>query len=87
MLELQDSGLAGTEGLSHSIDLQGVIIFKLRSGGQVRDDGKVISFSAFDPDAKRIATKYAVTRFGKCQLDGNTLTAARRENEQEIYQR
>jgi hypothetical protein len=87
MLELQDSGLAGTEGLSHSIDLQGVIIFKLRSGGQVRDDGKTISYSAFDPDAKRIAAKYAATRFGKFRIDGNTLTAARRENEQAIYQR
>jgi hypothetical protein len=83
MLELQDRGLAGTEGLVHSIDLQGVIIFKLRSGGQVRDDGKTISYSAFDQDAQRIAAKYAATRFGKYRIDGNTLSADRRESELE----
>jgi hypothetical protein len=74
MMDLQAEGLAGTEGLTHSIDIQGVILFKLKSGGQVRDDGKNISYSAFDPAAEKIAAKYAAARFGKFRRDGTVLT-------------
>jgi hypothetical protein len=74
MQELQAQGLAGTEGLTHSIDSRGIIIFRLSSGGQVRNDGKKISFSAFDPAASQVAAKYAAVCFGKYRQDGNILT-------------
>jgi hypothetical protein len=81
MMQLQAEGLSGTEGLTHSVDMQGIIIFKLRSGGQIRDDGKKITYSTFEPAAAKVAAKYAAVRFGKCCQNGNVLT---RENNRDF---
>ncbi|MDR0763022.1 MAG: relaxase/mobilization nuclease domain-containing protein [Bacteroidales bacterium] len=76
---LQAQGVSGIEGFTYRTDIQGIIIFRLRSGGQIRDDGKSISYSAFDPTAAAIASKFAAIRFGRYIQHGTVLTRENRD--------
>lgn len=53
--------------LKTSISPSGVIIFALPTGGTIRDTGKQIYFSEFDPKAIIAAQAYAAIKWGKMQ--------------------
>ncbi len=49
---------------TYSIDTKGTVIFKLASGGTIRDTGKEIHFSNSNQNAKTLAEKYAKVKWG-----------------------
>lgn len=52
-------------GFTYSIDAKGTVLFKMPTGGMVRDNGKDITCSAHDPFAAKVSKAYALIRFGK----------------------
>lgn len=84
MFQLLERGQRGLDGFRYTIDNQGVVLFYLASGGQIRDNGKEISFSAHDPAAKLIAGKFASLRFGRAsQLKEQEVYVGRKDNQQQ----
>ena len=83
MFQLREMGQHGLDGFRYTIDNQGVVLFYLASGGQIRDNGKEISFSAHDPAAKIIAGKFAALRFGRSNQLREQVYVAGKEKQQQ----
>lgn len=64
MHQLQAQGQPGLKGFTYTIDTRGTVLFHLASGGVVKDTGKGIFFSAYDPLAGSVAERFARLRFG-----------------------
>jgi hypothetical protein len=60
-------------GVQHTIDNNGIVLFKLINGGTIRDTGKKVHFS-YDKATRKAALIYGQLRFGKgIELIGNTI--------------
>ncbi|MDR2893515.1 MAG: relaxase/mobilization nuclease domain-containing protein [Deltaproteobacteria bacterium] len=56
-----------------TISPSGVLILNLPTGGTVRDSGKQLYFSKFDPQASKMAEELAKLKWGKmCRAEGNS---------------
>lgn len=60
-------------GVQHTIDNNGIVLFKLINGGIIRDTGTKVHFS-YDEATRKAALIYGQMRFGKgIELNGNTI--------------
>jgi hypothetical protein len=55
----------GLDGLRHTVDRKGAVIFALPGGGVIRDEGGELFFSAKDEAARHIALAYAQKKWGR----------------------
>lgn len=86
-LEAEDRaiGTRSAANFTWRVDARGVILFTLATGGQVRDDGRTLTFSAHDPNAKVVAERLAILAFGRGQkLEENRITRQRRTKRQAV---
>ena len=61
-------------GLKHTIDTKGTVIFHLATGGTIRDNGKELHFSAHDKNAQEVAKKFAQMKWGKAiEIEANLI--------------
>ena len=68
-------GFSRAEGFTYRVDNCGVVLFTLRDGGMIRDTGTELTFSAHDPEAKKIAEALGRLKFGiKFHRNGNVFT-------------
>ena len=66
------------------VDGRGVVIFTLESGGNIRDAGRELFFSAGDKAAEAAALLYARAKWGKqVEMNGNRISRAARDMERE----
>ena len=67
------------DDIKHRIDINGTVIFTLKTGGTIRDTGKEVYFSPHDSQAVSLGTKYARMKWGRFAVDikGNTCKRGR----------
>lgn len=63
--ELRSGERSPLRGFTWDIDANGIVLIRLPTGGLIRDNGKEIGFSAYDPMAKATVEKLARLKFGK----------------------
>ena len=62
-----------TDDIKHRIDINGTVIFTLKTGGTIRDTGKEVYFSPYDNQAVTLGEKYAKLKWGRnVVIEGNT---------------
>jgi hypothetical protein len=61
------------EDIKHRIDINGTVIFTLKTGGTIRDTGGEVYFSPHDNQAVSLGEQYARMKWGKnVVIEGNT---------------
>lgn len=58
-------GVSAMDGFTWTVDTKGTVLYKLPSGGLIRDSGKEISFSVSDPVSRAAAQRLARLKFGR----------------------
>lgn len=58
-------GASNAEGFTWTVDAKGTVLYRLPSGGLIRDDGKTITYSVHDPASKDLAVRLARLKFGR----------------------
>ncbi len=62
-------------GMTSTVDKKGAVVFTLQSGGNVRDTGRDVVFSGYDPNAGRLALLYARKKWGpNMSIEKNRIT-------------
>ena len=64
----EDKLLKGTselDGFTWTVDTKGTVLFKLPSGGLIRDSGSEITYSVSDPVSRAAARRLAKLKFGR----------------------
>jgi hypothetical protein len=70
-----------TKNFQYYIDRKGAVIFTLKDGSTIRDNGQGIIFTAQSPIAQQTALTYAQKKWGKkAFLEKNTITRAKSLN-------
>lgn len=78
--EIKTGTKSSLRGFTWDVDTNGIVLFRLPTGGLIRDSGKQVGFSAFDPAARETAEKLAQVKFGKaCHLEGNTIVRDKKQ--------
>jgi len=58
-------GSSELDGFTWTVDTKGTVLFKLPSGGLIRDSGSEISYSVSDPISRAAARRLAKLKFGR----------------------
>lgn len=58
-------GSSELDGFTWTVDSKGTVLFKLPSGGLIRDSGTEVSYSVSDPVSKSAARRLAKLKFGR----------------------
>lgn len=63
-----------SDAVKYKIDTKGTVIFTFKTGGTIRDTGKELHFSVYDPAAQKLAHGLAKLKWGRnVGIDGSAL--------------